>query len=80
MRDTDPQGLPDTIEHAYEVLVADIERRREGIDREHAYEILQDDEGFEDRRADAKYAVKYLLKQGYLYEADGKLRVADSGL
>lgn len=57
MWDTDPEPLPDWIKHAYETLAAHLTRRREGISREQAYELLLSEDDFEDEPADAKYAV-----------------------
>ncbi|MFC7157226.1 hypothetical protein ACFQPA_17465 [Halomarina halobia] len=77
MWNPDPKSLPDWIEHAYELLAARIDGRRGGFPRERAYELLLADEGFVDEPADVRYAVDHLLNQGWLYEADGELRITD---
>lgn len=77
MWDPKPGSLPDWIEYAYEVLAAHIDESNEGISRERAHELLLADDDFEDEPADAEYAVKRLLNQGWFYEVDGELRITD---
>ena len=77
MWNNEPRPVPDWIQDGYEVLATHINRYQEGITRERAHEILLDDDDFEDEPADAKYAVRYLLNRGWLYEVDGELRITD---
>lgn len=77
MWNTDPRPPPDWIRDAYEVLSFHIERRRDSVTRQRGYELLLEDDAFGDDIADARYAVRYLLDHGWLYEVDDDLRVTD---
>lgn len=77
MWDPDPRSPPDWIRHAYEVLAFHIEQRRGGVTRQRGRELLLEDDEFEADSADAKYALRYLLDHGWLYEVDDDLRVTD---
>ncbi|WP_254544823.1 hypothetical protein [Halomarina pelagica] len=72
-----PTSVPGWIEQAYERLTAAIDGRHEGFSRAQAQEWLLADETFVDEPADARYAVDHLLKQGWLYEANGELHITD---
>lgn len=73
---TDPEPLPDWIKHAYDVLTAHI-KRRGALDREAAHHVLVTANGFAHDSGDAKFAVRFLLKRGWLYDVDGELRITN---
>lgn len=77
MWNNEPRPVPDWIQDGYKVLATHIDRHQEAITRERAYEILLADGDFEDEPADAKYAVRFLLNRGWLYEVNGELRITD---
>lgn len=70
MGDTDPEPLPDWIEDAYGILAAHLTKRRKGISREQACELLLAEDDLEDEPADAKYAIRYFLNHGWFYEVN----------
>lgn len=71
------RSLPGWIDDAYEILVSQSTDRHKGFSHERAHELLLAHEEFPDEPPDAKYAVEYLLNYGWLYEAEGKLRITE---
>jgi hypothetical protein len=72
-----PRSLPDWIENGYKILVSQTTNQQEGITNEQAQELLLVQQSFPDEPADAQYAIERLLNYGWLYEAEGKLRITD---
>lgn len=77
MWESEPRPLPDWIRRGYDVLAARVERQREDLSRDDAYELLLEHEDVASDPADAKYVVRVLLERGWLYEVDDDLRITD---
>ncbi|WP_227380608.1 hypothetical protein [Haladaptatus halobius] len=69
--------LPDWIEDAYEILVAQTTDRQTEFSYGRAHDLLLAHEGFPDEPADAQHAIEHLLNYGWLYEVEDKLRITD---
>lgn len=83
MWSNEPRQLPEWLENAYEILLAEFTTdaesspEREGLSRDQARGLLLADTAFSDESADAEYAIERLLSTGWLYEVDGELRITD---
>jgi hypothetical protein len=77
MWSNEPRPLPDWIQDAYEILLAQSTDRQEGFSHERAYDLLLGHSDFPDEPTDAEYAIERLLSSGWLYEVDGNLRITD---
>jgi hypothetical protein len=77
MWSNEPRPLPDWIEDAYQILLAQSTGPRDGFSHERAHELLLEHGEFSDEPTDAEYAIERLLKTGWLYEVDGELRITD---
>lgn len=73
----DHQSLPDWIEDGYEILVAGVEESGGELSHDQARDVLLAHDAFPDEPHDAEYVVDRLLDSGWLYEADGSLRITD---
>ena len=67
--------LPDWIEDAYEILVSTVGGKEAELSRDQAHDLLLDHDAFTSEPADVDYAIERLLDSGWLYEADGSLRI-----
>jgi hypothetical protein len=79
MWSNEPRQLPEWLENAYEILLAESNTRRGAISHDQAHGLLLAHTEFSDEPADAKYAIERLLSSGWLYEVDDELRITDSG-
>ncbi|GGM76981.1 hypothetical protein GCM10009017_28400 [Halarchaeum rubridurum] len=76
---SDPRpSLPDWVQEAYEILVDAADSPESEFSYEEAYALLNESDTFSAEHSDSEYAVKRLLNRGYLYEADGTLRITET--
>jgi hypothetical protein len=78
MWSNEPRSLPDWLQEAYEILVAETADHTEGFSHDRAHDLLLAHEAFPNEPADAEYAIERLLNFGWLYEVDGDLRITDT--
>lgn len=75
---SDPRRpLPDWVQEAYQILRDAAASAQSGFSYEEAYALLDEADAFSAEHSDSEYAVERLLNRGYLYEADGELRVTE---
>lgn len=73
-------SLPEWIEEGYELLIALAEEGDEELDdfsREEALDLLLAHDTFPDEPGDAEYALDRLYNSGWIYKANGRLRITD---
>jgi hypothetical protein len=75
MWSNEPRQLPEWLEKAYELLLAESNTRQGDISHDQAHGLLLAHTEFSDEPADAEYAIERLLSTGWLYEVDGELRI-----
>ncbi|GGN21457.1 hypothetical protein [Halarchaeum nitratireducens] len=76
---TDPRPpLPEWVQEAYRILVDAADGPRAEFTYGEAYALLDAAETFSPEHSDSEYAVERLLSRGYLYEANGTLRVTET--
>ncbi|WP_188884481.1 hypothetical protein [Halarchaeum grantii] len=76
---SDPRPpLPDWVQEAYEILADAAGGPESDLTYEEAYALLDNTDAFSAEHSDSEYAVERLLKRGYLYEANGTLRVTEA--
>jgi hypothetical protein len=80
MWNSDGRRLPDWVEDAYDLLVAQIRDREDGISRDDAVTILANNDDLALEVSESKFAIEQLLDRGYLYEVEGVLFVTDADL
>ncbi|WP_435101490.1 hypothetical protein [Halarchaeum sp. P4] len=75
---SDPRPpLPEWVQQAYQILVDAADGSHGELSYEAAYAALEEADAFSAEHSDSEYAVERLLKRGYLYEANGALRITD---
>ncbi|GAA0302072.1 hypothetical protein [Halarchaeum salinum] len=78
---SDPRPpLPDWVQEAYGILVDAADEPHSEFSYEEAYALLDEADTFSAEHSDSEYAVERLLNRGYLYEADGTLRITETTL
>lgn len=75
---SDPRPpLPEWVQQAYASLVDAADGPHGELTYEEAYAVLDDAAAVSAEHSDGEYAVERLLKRGYLYEANGTLRITE---
>ncbi|GGL41574.1 hypothetical protein GCM10009037_26440 [Halarchaeum grantii] len=75
---SDPRPpLPEWVQEAYQILRDAADGSQSDFTYEEAYALLEEDDTFSAEHSDSEYAVERLLNRGYLYEANGTLRVTE---
>lgn len=78
---SDPRPpLPDWVQEAYQILADAADGPQSALTYEEAYALLDEADTFSEDHSDSEYAIERLLNRGYLYEANGTLRVTESVL
>ncbi|QLC35478.1 hypothetical protein EFA46_014630 (plasmid) [Halarchaeum sp. CBA1220] len=78
---SDPRPpLPDWVQEAYAILADAADGPHSEFSYEEAHALLDEADTFSANHSDSEYAVERLLNRGYLYEANGTLRVTESVL
>ncbi|GAA0306971.1 MULTISPECIES: hypothetical protein [Halarchaeum] len=76
---SDPRPpLPDWVQEAYQILADAADGQESDLTYEEAYALLNEANAFSAEHSDSEYAVERLLTRGYLYEANGTLRVTET--
>ena len=78
---SDPRSpLPEWVQEAYQILYDAADGPQSDFTYEEAYALLDESDTFSAEHSDSEYAVERLLNRGYLYEANGTLRVTETTL
>ncbi|QLC35533.1 hypothetical protein EFA46_014950 (plasmid) [Halarchaeum sp. CBA1220] len=72
--------LPEWVQEAYQILHDAADGAQSDFSYEEAYTLLDEADTFSAEHSDSEYAVERLLNRGYLYEANGTLRVTETTL
>lgn len=72
------RSLPEWVQEAYQILHDATDDSQHDFSYEEAYALLNEANTFSAEHSDSEYAVERLLNRGYLYEANGMLRITET--